>query len=70
MKKNRNYDRFAQYLEDAGCRIRRTQDGWHILFPNGKGTSMHKTPSDPRSFRNLRSQIRRAGIEWPSWMDL
>jgi hypothetical protein len=52
-------------LEHQGCKVRRTKDGWFVAFPSGGGTSVHTSTSDHRAVQNLRSTIRRAGLEWP-----
>lgn len=52
-------------LENQGCKIRRTRDGWFVTFPAGGGTSIHTSVSDHRAVANLRSTIKRAALEWP-----
>lgn len=52
-------------LEDQGCGVRRTKDGWFVTFPSGGGTSIHTSISDHRAVQNLRATIRRANLNWP-----
>jgi hypothetical protein len=47
------------------CSVRPTTNGWHILFPNGAGTSLHRTLSDWRALKNFRSIVRQQGLVWP-----
>jgi hypothetical protein len=66
-KKESELRRLVFHLEDQGCRVRQTKKGWFIQFPDGTGTALHKTGSDVRGPKNLRAQVRRAGMNWPSW---
>jgi hypothetical protein len=53
-------------LERQGCTIKPTSKGYLILFPDGEtSTTFHKTPSDVRVLKNMRSRILRAGLLWP-----
>jgi len=53
-------------LESQGCRIRDARSGYLVLHPNGKDSfTMHLTLSDSRGMKNLRSDMRRTGLDWP-----
>lgn len=52
-------------LDDQGATIKRTSRGWQVLGPNGGIATLHNTPSDHRAELNLRSIIRKMGLEWP-----
>ncbi len=54
-------------LEEQGCTSRRTRGGYMIYCPDGRTTigfhiSKH---SDVRVMRNLKAEVRRAGLIWP-----
>lgn len=36
-----------------------------VRFPNGGSTSIHYSNSDYRSTLNMRSEVKRAGLQWP-----
>lgn len=62
----RRWRKLVDGLESQGCKVRRTPEGWFVLFPHGRGgTSIHLTNSDYRSIRNMRGTIKRAGLTWP-----
>lgn len=47
----------------AGWRVVEAKAGW-MLYPPDKsqsGVAVHKTPSDHRAWKNLRSELRRRG---------
>lgn len=54
-------------LVEQGCRLRTTKAGYFLYLPDGKTTiGLHKSRhSDMRTMRNLRAEVRRAGLEWP-----
>jgi hypothetical protein len=54
-------------LEDQGCRIKeKLPRGYMIFHPNGVDSfTMHLTLSDSRGLKNLRSDMRRTGLDWP-----
>lgn len=54
-------------LEKQGCRIRQTRGGVFVYCPDGKHTIGFHTSkhSDPRTMKNIRAAVLRAGLEWP-----
>lgn len=52
-------------LEKQGCSIRDTKSGYMILLPEGGSVTFHKSTSDHRAVLNMRSRIKRAGLDWP-----
>lgn len=53
-------------LERQGCTVKQVKAGYLVLFPDNKGSvTLHRTPSDHRAIMNMRSRIKRAGLEWP-----
>lgn len=62
----RRIERFVMAMERQGCRVKKTNNGWRILFPDGKTTmSAHTSISDQNAVRAMRAQVRRANLEWP-----
>lgn len=58
--------RLVRELENQGCTIRQGKGPTLIVkTPNGKAIPIHMSPSDYRSMKNLRGDIRRAGLIWP-----
>jgi hypothetical protein len=57
----------AQGLIAQGCRYRRTRGGYMLYCPDGKTTiAFHVSKhSDVRVMRNLKAEVRRAGLQWP-----
>lgn len=64
-KSTRYHDEFAQAMADQGCHVRRTNEGYFFLLPNGKPTLLHRSPSDVRWVKNLRRDIERSGLTFP-----
>jgi hypothetical protein len=53
-------------LEEQGCTVQDTRNGWMVKFPDGSGSmTLHRTESDWRSEKNTRSRVLRAGLIWP-----
>jgi hypothetical protein len=52
-------------LEKQGARVNKTKNGVRVLFPNGSTTAIHWTTSDYRAAKNMRADIKRAGLTWP-----
>lgn len=52
-------------MEEQGATVRRTSNGFQIMCPAGGIVTIHGTPSDHRALRNVRADVRRAGMEWP-----
>lgn len=53
------------YLESQGAKIEATANGYRVLFPDGSTSTVHWTTSDWRLARNLRRDVKAAGIDWP-----
>jgi len=64
-KAARLYPQFAEEMRKQGCHVRRTNEGYFILLPNGKPTLLHRSPSNHRWVVNLRRDIERSGLEFP-----
>jgi predicted RNA binding protein YcfA (HicA-like mRNA interferase family) len=57
-------DRLLKQAEAAGCQVRNTRGGHvQIKAPGGGIVTASATPSDPRSVKNTRAQLRRAGVD-------
>lgn len=52
-------------LEKQGARLKQTNKGWFVMFPDGSTLTMHLTESDSRAESNTRSRVLRAGFTWP-----
>ena len=64
--KQRELERLAAAIgSQPGVRVRQTKAGWYFTFPNGRGTSLHRTLSDWRALKNFQSTIQQAGLTWP-----
>lgn len=64
----RDLKRLVAELEAQGCKVRKTGDGWFVMFPSGEGgIAIHTSVSDWRGWKNNASRARRAGIVWPEW---
>ncbi len=60
--------RIIKGLESQGAEtrgLRRGGGGWLIKFPNGEGTTLHRSTSDVRAILNFKATIKRAGLVWP-----
>jgi predicted RNA binding protein YcfA (HicA-like mRNA interferase family) len=60
----RDLERFLRKLSQAGYKVtRKTGSGhWHVRNPTGELVAVtSSTPSDVRTLRNFRSEMRRAG---------
>ena len=56
----REIDQFLSRLRACGCTARLTRAGhWRVTGPKGGTVTVPQTPSDRRSLRNVRSNIRR-----------
>ncbi len=64
----RHIDRLIDGLAEQGCRIRKIRAGAFVYCPDGIHTICIHTSkhSDIRALRNLRAEVRRYGLEWPS----
>lgn len=51
-------------LERQGATIRQTKQGYLLKFPDGTTTTFHRSPSDHRAIKNMRSRVLRAGMTW------
>jgi hypothetical protein len=51
-------------LERQGAVVRQTRMGFLIKFPDGSSTTFHRSPSDHRAVKNMRSRVRNAGLTW------
>lgn len=63
----KHLQKLADSLVKQGCTYRRTKSGFWFNCPDGVTTiSMHiSNHSDVRVMRNLKAEVRRAGLEWP-----
>lgn len=63
----KHYAAFAEAMREQGCHVRPAHGGggYFILLPNGKPTVLPGTPSNHRWVKNLKSDIKRAGLEYP-----
>lgn len=54
-------------LLDQGCTARRTKGGYMVYCPDGvTPIAFHISKhSDVRVMRNLKAEVRRAGLKWP-----
>ena len=57
----------AKGLIEQGCTYRRTRGGYILYCPDGvHKISFHLSKhSDVRAMRNLKSEVRKAGLRWP-----
>lgn len=56
----------AADLERQGAKVRTTRnDGYFVAFPDGSSLTFHQSESDPRSEKNTRARVLRAGFTWP-----
>lgn len=63
---DKNVRRFLAEVQRQGFRPRALRSGSMWLAPNGTSkVTVHRTPSDARSFDNMVAQFRRAGMRWP-----
>lgn len=51
-------------LERQGTTIRQTKQGYLLKFPDGSTATFHRSPSDHRAIKNMRSRVRHAGLTW------
>lgn len=65
MKRRRLARLVEQIADQPGVTCRPTQEGWFFMLPNGRGTSLHRTPSDRHAMKNFESTLRQAGVVWP-----
>ena len=65
VKNTRYFDEFAEAIAAQGAHVRRTNEGYFILLPNGKPTLLHRSPSNHRWLKNLRRDIERSGLTFP-----
>ena len=66
--KSKEVEQLIRVAEDQGWRTRRTKRG-HVVFyaPDGEGTAgTGGTPSDHRSIKNFRAQLKRLGLKIPT----
>lgn len=64
--KGKELARLLDGLEAQGCRIQEATVGYRIYPPGGqKILTLHLTLSDGRGMKNLRSEARKAGLDWP-----
>ena len=54
---------FVRELERAGYAVRKTKGGHWVVRVAGRNVVMPSSPSDWRSMRNARAELRRAGVE-------
>ncbi|WP_128970262.1 hypothetical protein [Rhodococcus opacus] len=53
-------------LKEAGFEIRKSKNGHPMVYKDEKLiTTFSGSASDPRSFRNTLSYLKRVGFEWP-----
>jgi len=54
-----------KHLEAQGAQIKNIHNGWMIYppDPNAQLVAIHKTPSDWRAEKKLRSQLRKSGFD-------
>ncbi len=53
-----------QLCEDQGFRVRKTKAGFQILAKTGTGmVVIHMTCSDVRALKNVRSELKKIGVE-------
>lgn len=56
--------RLIRQLEEQGWHVEATKSGWMAYSPDGiNKTSIHKTPSDHRAWKNLISNLRKGGFD-------
>lgn len=53
------------HLEPQGVTTTRTTKGILLRFPNGDTSMVHFSGSDHRERLNVRSRVKRAGLDWP-----
>lgn len=57
--------RVVKDLEQQGCVVRRTTNGYWVGFPDGKkSATIHLSASDKRSTMNFRAFVLAAGLKW------
>lgn len=62
-KSKRWADRLADECKDAGHPVTRCGNGWKVRTPSGSVVTIHRTSSDWRAERNMRSFLRRLGVD-------
>lgn len=65
-KRRRWLDQLAKSLEEQGCRVRPGKRSLYVVYPPKGGMfSIHYSPEDWRTMKNLRAVVRQHGLEWP-----
>lgn len=64
MSKRRNESAdLISVCQSQGFQVKPTRKGWRVLARDGTGqATLHKTPSDCRSFKNTVAELRRIGV--------
>ena len=66
MRAPKQFVEIVNSLEEQGCIVKPTKNGWRVLCPDGVTTlGIHRGGSDMRGLNNLQASIRRAGLTYP-----
>ncbi len=58
--------RLLTHVEAQGVQVTDVKNGVMLRLPNGESTVVHYSVSDHRGPAKLRSQLKRAGVTWPT----
>ena len=63
----KEFRRLVRAAEEQGWRVRPLKKGLMLVPPDPTkpAVTLHRTPSDRRSWKNTVAQLRWAGLEWP-----
>lgn len=63
MSAKRDMDQVVKLAKKRGCKVSRTKNNhWRIELPTGELVFAGSTPSDNRSVKNAKADLRRRGI--------
>jgi len=64
---DKEFRRLVRAAEEQGWRVRPIKKGVMLVPPDlaRPAVTIHRTPSDPRSWNNTVAQLRASGLEWP-----
>lgn len=64
---DKEFRRLIRAAEEQGWRVRSIKKGLMLVPPDPTkaAVTIHRTPSDRRSWNNAVAQLRSSGLEWP-----
>ncbi len=64
---DKEFRRLVRAAEGQGWRVRPIKKGLMLVPPDPTkpAVTIHRTPSDHRSWKNVVAQLRAGGLEWP-----